>query len=103
MTFDQYQVTAYTFALPKAKSALYMSSNLAGEVGEACSLIAKAERAGTDVDQEALKKELGDVLWMVAGMCSLYGFSLSEVAASNISKLDSRKSRGVLLGSGDNR
>ena len=103
MTFDQYQTTAYSFALPKAKNELYMFTNLAGEVGEACSIVAKAQRAGTTVDTRSLKKELGDILWMVAGIASLYGINLSDVASSNISKLDSRKNRGVLLGNGDDR
>jgi len=51
----------------------------------------------------ALKKELGDVLWFVATLSRRLGFSLSDVADANLTKLTSRKERGVLRGDGDER
>lgn len=55
------------------------------------------------MDNNSVKKELGDVLWFVAAICDDMGFSLSEVAELNVSKLADRDSRGVIDGKGDNR
>ena len=57
----------------------------------------------TDEVKENIKKELGDCLWYVAGICTELGISMNEVAESNITKLLDRKKRDVLGGSGDNR
>ena len=48
-------------------------------------------------------KELGDVCWFVAEVCTNQGISLEEVTEKNLEKLKSRKERGVIHGSGDNR
>ncbi|MCA9430302.1 MAG: nucleotide pyrophosphohydrolase, partial [Candidatus Omnitrophica bacterium] len=52
---------------------------------------------------EAIIKELGDVLWYVANLAKAYDLPLSEVAESNIDKLQSRADRGKIQGEGDNR
>lgn len=54
-------------------------------------------------DSLAVKKELGDVMWMVAAIADDNGLSLSEIAEHNIAKLIDREQRGVIDGSGDNR
>lgn len=53
--------------------------------------------------RENLKKELGDVMWMVAEIAHNYQMDLSDIMASNIAKLTDRKNRGVIVGEGDNR
>lgn len=50
-----------------------------------------------------MAKELGDVLWYVANLATELGYDLSHIASMNTEKLKSRKVRGVLGGSGDNR
>lgn len=50
-----------------------------------------------------IEAELGDVCWMVAELCSVFDIDLEEVMEHNISKLADRKSRGVIVGEGDNR
>lgn len=50
-----------------------------------------------------LSKELGDVCWMVAELCTAYGLDLEEVLENNIAKLTDRLNRGVIVGEGDNR
>lgn len=57
----------------------------------------------TTANRDALKKELGDVLWYVAAAARELGFDLSDVAHANLDKLHDRAARGVLQGSGDNR
>lgn len=103
MNLDTYQKDAYTFALPSAKNPFYMLTNLSSEVGELCSLYAKATRDKTDLNTVAVKKELGDVLWMVAGVASIMNMSLEDVARGNLTKLEERKANNTIMGSGDNR
>ena len=102
--FDAYQRQAWSFALDSAKSNEYLFNGLAGEVGEICSLRAKAVRDGyPEKYAEMLKKELGDVLWFVSGIAKMYDIPLAEVAIANINKLASRQQRNVIGGSGDER
>lgn len=94
----------------------YPLFGIAGETGEVFEKMKKRYRDhedGTKVtdaeilnDKEFLKmlqKELGDVLWYIAETHTQLGLDLNETAAMNIEKLYSRKDRGVITGSGDNR
>jgi NTP pyrophosphatase (non-canonical NTP hydrolase) len=102
--FDTYQQQSWKFALDSAKSNEYLFNGLAGEVGEVCSLRAKAFRDGFPINYtERLKKELGDVLWFVSTIAKMYDIPLSEVAVANINKLAYRQQRNVIGGSGDER
>ena len=47
--------------------------------------------------------ELGDVLWYIAALARDLDISMNSIAAMNVEKLNSRKERGVIGGSGDNR
>lgn len=80
---------------------------LVGESGEIAEKFKKLirDKKGkiSDEDRQEIIKELGDVLWYINSISSLLGSSLEEVAAKNLSKVLSRKERGVLQGSGDNR
>ena len=52
---------------------------------------------------EALKDELGDVLWYVAVLAADLGLSLAQIAADNVAKLAARRQRGTIGGAGDRR
>ncbi len=110
MTFDEYQKKALTTLLKKEDYLHNLMQNVLGigdESGEVMAVFKKWIRDdGADpakLDGEKIKKELGDVLWYVAVIAELTGIKLSDIADLNISKLASRKQRGVLGGSGDNR
>lgn len=91
----------------------YMMLNLVGEVGEFASKVAKQVRKEeasingnefwTTTDTESLMLEAGDILWQLAGLCYVFGWSLEQVAQANLDKLASRKERGVIDGNGDYR
>ncbi len=53
--------------------------------------------------KDAIKFELGDVLWYISQLSSELGYELEEVANANLEKLNSRKIRGKIQGSGDDR
>lgn len=128
--FDRYQEFTRTTAVypnrnvPCFESASYCTFGLTGEAGEIAEKMKKRYRLGgpeafkpgsvvtyaktgeTETYEQfvaAMKKELGDVLWYVAGLSSELGLSLADVAGANVDKLSSRKRRGVLKGRGDDR
>lgn len=128
MTLNEYQDKAMTTCMPSSKNFSYMFLNLVGEVGEFASKVAKHIRkeelaiggnsggnmnhltlpygsCGFDVIQanEELKKEVGDILWQLSGLCSVMYWNLEDIAQMNLDKLASRKERNVIDGNGDNR
>ena len=103
MKLNDYQAEAMSFRLPSACEK-YALLNLTGEVGELNSLLAKALRDGPKFDIELnIKKELGDILWCLSAVAADNGFTLEEIARSNINKLSGRKKDNTLQGSGDER
>ncbi|WP_415399880.1 nucleoside triphosphate pyrophosphohydrolase family protein [Synechococcus sp. W4D4] len=86
---------------------IYPTLGLCGESGEVADKVKKVLRdRGGEFSAEvrdALKLELGDVLWYVAQLASEFDFSLDEIAQSNLDKLASRAARNVISGSGDHR
>jgi NTP pyrophosphatase (non-canonical NTP hydrolase) len=77
----------------KKDSANY-AMGLAGETGECVDLLKKWIFHKHDLDRMELKKELGDVLHYLSGLCTLHHFTLEEVATANIEKLMKRYPNG---------
>ena len=108
ITLNEYQNQARTTALyPQADALIYVCLGLCGESGEIAEKAKKMIRDDAGIlypeRREAMKKELGDVLWYVANLACELDVSLEEVAKTNLEKLASRQKRGTLQGSGDNR
>ena len=104
MLLDYYQAQAKTTALTASLiDEDYNLFGLCNEAGEVAGVVKKRKRGDTFDYQDALKKELGDVLWYLARVADKAGLRLSDVAQANLNKLADRKTRGVLQGSGDNR
>jgi NTP pyrophosphatase (non-canonical NTP hydrolase) len=110
MTFDEYQARALTTVISTSdefKDTLHWVLGINGEAGEIAEKVKKIIRDQngemTDDDKEELAKEIGDVLWYLAVFAQQLGFTMEDVAKNNLDKLSSRKARGVLGGSGDNR
>ncbi len=108
MEFNEYQEKAKTTAIyPKVNLGFeYPAMGLAGEVGEILNKLKKVHRDKIPLDEslkEDMTKELGDVLWYLSALASEFNINLNDIAEKNIEKLFSRKDRGTLKGSGDNR
>ena len=109
MEMNSYQDAARkTAAYPDVgHNPIYPTLGLTGEAGEVADKVKKVIRdhGGVfDADtREAIKLELGDVLWYVAQLASELGYDLNEVADANLQKLSSRAARGRIGGSGDQR
>ena len=109
MKLNEYQDKCKKTAVYPAKGMNYSypALGLVGEAGEVAEKIKKVIRDQdgvlTEENKTEIGKELGDVLWYIAIMADEMGLTLEEVAEGNLKKLWSRKERGVLGGSGDNR
>ena len=109
MTFKEYQKKSRRTAIypDKDHNFVYPTLGLAGETGEVAEKIKKVLRDNNGVVDEGrrqeIMKELGDVLWYIAQLATELGLSLDEIAELNIKKLNSRKKRNKISGSGDNR
>ncbi len=117
MQANDYQTWAKTTAIYPAAGTgdtpelMYLALGLAGEAAEVANKVKKIYRDTNDDPNSAkaqeLKQgtqdELGDVMWYIANLCTALGTTLEEQMAKNNHKLESRKARNVLTGSGDNR
>lgn len=109
MEFNEYQKLARETAIYAGAGSnfVYPALGLCGETGEVAEKIKKIVRDNNNlVDDKRradLEKELGDVLWYIANLAVELGLDMDGIAQKNIAKLKSRKERGVLHGSGDNR
>lgn len=84
---------------------LALALGLSAEAGEVAGKFTKALRDGWTEDRlgRELIPELGDVLWYLTRLATLYGLSLADIATENRTKLRGRTTRGTLAGSGDVR
>ena len=125
MELNEYQKRAMATCMPSCDNFSYMMLNLVGEVGEFAGKVAKEIRkenmcigvnftkrnehywfthdGDSYAKEDELKKEAGDILWQLSGLCHVMGWELEDVATGNLEKLASRKARGVIDGNGDNR
>ena len=102
MTFDEYQEFARSTKIyPEDCKVIYPTLGLCGEAGEVAEKIKKHMRDGRTLVGVGL--ELGDVLWYISALADDLGVTLEEIAQANVDKLQSRKDRGKIGGSGDNR
>ena len=108
MPINDYQERASETAnYPREHALAYIMLGLNGEAGEVADKYKKVIRDNDGLMSSEKKleiaKELGDVLWYVAMGARELGFDLEFIAKQNIDKLQSRKERGKIKGSGDNR
>ncbi len=107
--FNDYQVQSRkTWGLIHVDHPIvYPTLGLANEAGEVAGKVKKIfrDKGGeiSEQDRQALKGELGDVLWYLAQICTELDLTLEEVAEANLVKLFSRLERGTIRGEGDHR
>lgn len=92
MTFNKYQLDAQrtmNLSLDFEETSRHALHGMCAEVGEIHSIFQKFYQ-GHEVDAEHVKKEVGDLLWMIAEFCTVHGWSMGEVAQMNLDKLLAR-------------
>ena len=95
LTLNEYQKLAMrTCNIKNAGDKLFHAVfGLTSEAGEVAGIFQKVYQ-GHELNAEALNKELGDALWMLAEACEAVGTTLNEVAILNIEKLRKRYPEG---------
>ena len=105
---DMYQKVALTTAIyPREQAIIYPTLGLTGEAGEVANKVKKIIRDGSDSKDEKLvseiKAEIGDCLWYIAVLANDFDIKLSDIASTNLIKLENRKKKDTIRGSGDKR
>ena len=108
MNVKEYQDRALATAIYGAgHSITYPTLGMCGEAGEVADKVKKVlrDRDGdfSDEVKANLIAEVGDVLWYVNALARDLGYTLEQVMEMNLNKLESRKARNMIHGSGDNR
>lgn len=114
LTFDQYdRACAEQSTYPEANTRspgelLYAVLALAGEAGELANELKKAiardkfgKLALTPSRLEALREELGDVLWYASRVAYALGVTTEQAARKNTAKIDSRYRLAAAAGDPD--
>ena len=104
------QLCTETQIYPREHAVFYPALGLAGEAGEVANIIKKImrDRKG-DVNnlpgevKDEITSELGDCLWYISALATDLGIGLDGVVVENIRKLQKRKEKGTIHGSGDKR
>lgn len=92
MTLNEYQeLAARTINndLEDFQQFAHALHGMAAEVGEIHGIVQKHYQ-GHEANDEHMMKEVGDLLWFIAELCTSCGFTLEETAAMNIEKLKAR-------------
>ena len=93
MTFDEYQKLAsrtINKALTDTDKEAHALLGLASETGELLGLYQKSMQGHEEFNDEHMLKECGDILWMLAELLTVNGYTLNDVAFMNIVKLKAR-------------
>ena len=96
MTLNEYQLAAKRTINPSLnfeETSRHALHGMAAEVGEIHGLFQKYYQ-GHPMVAEHVQKEVGDLLWMIAEFCTVYGWKLDDVAQMNIDKLLARYPEG---------
>ena len=96
MQMNEYQQAAARTMNPSLnfeETSRHALHGMCAEVGEIHGLFQKFYQ-GHEMDAEHVKKEVGDLLWMIAEFCTAYGWKLDDVAQMNIDKLLARYPHG---------
>lgn len=73
---------------------VWCAIGVAGEAGEVAEVVKKGVFHQQGIDREKLRKEIGDTLWYLAGLCSVLDVDISTVMEQNIEKLGKRYLNG---------
>ena len=97
MTVNEYQQLAMASLNPElSRQDMLLNAvmGLCGESGEAIDIVKKQLFQGHPLEEEKLKKELGDIAWYLAEAASALDVPLEAIFQGNIEKLKKRYPEG---------
>lgn len=111
MTGDEYQHLAARTLLKAPERPLtneeimmtWCAMGMLGEAGEVAEIIKKSCFHNHPLDKAKLQKEIGDVLWYLAGLCTVAGMDMEATMRVNIDKLMARYPDGFSSAASINR
>lgn len=80
--------------LTKEQQVSNMVAGIFGEGGEVADQIKKAFYQGHELDKKHLQEELGDLMFYVTNLATIYNISMENVLEDNINKLKKRYKNG---------
>lgn len=120
LSLNEYQRLAMTTCMETSNNPMYMLFMLGEEMGELQGKFSKAIRKGwLNIENNQLKftnkitlaegmewedlvlKEIGDLMWGLAGLCHVMGWKFEDAGQINLEKLQARKAIGTIDGNGD--
>ena len=111
MDFNEYQILSRKHAFypnqntPDAfRYLIYGITGESGELAEHFKHVLRDEEDKISAERkELITKELSDILWYLANICTELNIDFNEIPVIGLNKIDDRVKRGTLGGSGDNR
>jgi NTP pyrophosphatase (non-canonical NTP hydrolase) len=102
--FKDYQETCKLTANPNSPMWVW-ALGVAGEAGEVADIVKKVlDHKVTTIKGkdwlDAMKEEMGDVLFYLTALCNYLGLDLGAVARENVEKLAARYPNGFVEGGG---
>lgn len=120
LSLNKYQELAMTTCMETSRNPLYMLLMLGEEMGELQGKFSKAIRKGwirfennnlkftnkatiqeCQEWEDLVLKEIGDLMWGLAGLCYVMGWKFEDAGQTNLDKLSARKAIGTIDGDGD--
>lgn len=105
MALNEYQYLAARTINPELNNdnmAMHALHGMVGEIGEIHSLYQKFYQ-GHPIDYYHLKKEIGDLMWFIAELCTAHDWNLNDICEMNIDKLIERYPEGFTTEKSINR
>lgn len=86
----QRQVSLNCREKPGVDRLLHCVIGLGEEAGEVLGVVKKSQFKDRSLDPAILKDEMGDVLWYLSAIASLFGWTVEDLARGSIDKLSIR-------------
>ena len=109
LSLNDYQLAAQSFnVVDDINKGQHAIMGLDEEVGEVAGILKRKARGDYKPSDllhvsTSIKKELGDVLWYLADLATVYGFTLEDIAQTNLDKLTIRREQNTIHGFGGDR
>jgi len=106
MEIKEYQsrsVRTLNYNLSEEQTISNMIFGICGESGEVADILKKHLYQGHKLDKEHLKEELGDIMYYIVNLATMYDIDMREVLEMNVEKLLKRYPEGFETNKSINR